>query len=174
MCVMCDGMNQEDVRQHLYQQICEWGYALVPVGRGWDDTGWAYTLGLVDAYDHPELVVVGLPLGLELTILDELAEGVTRGQRFDTGEVALPLGRVELIGVHELHLRRGLMDAWIDYYSAAGRRDLDLRAVQVVLPDGAHCAEHQTTQPRLDKANHVSFDGTNRATRRAHARRKGR
>jgi len=63
----------------MYQQICDRDYALVPVGRGWDDMGWAYTLGLVVGYLHPELVIVGVPLGVAVTVLDELARSVVEG-----------------------------------------------------------------------------------------------
>ena len=41
------------------------------------------------------------------------------------------------------------------------------RALQIVLPDGDRCFEHQSTQPRLDERRHVPFDGITRQQRRA-------
>jgi Domain of unknown function (DUF4262) len=169
--MMCKGATRDEVRQNLYLQICTNGFALVPVGRGWDDNGWAYTLGLVDSHNHPELVVAGVPLGKAVTVLDQLATSVLDGTRYDTSDRAAAFNaEIGFAEVRALHIRRGLMDGWIDYYGAAGRRDLDLRVLQVVLPDGTRCHEHQRSQPRLDSTRHVSFDGLNRETRRRHPR----
>jgi Domain of unknown function (DUF4262) len=170
MCVMCKGGTREQVRQNLYAQICALGFALVPVGRAWNNKGWAYTIGLIDSRDHPELVVAGVQLGEAVTVLDRLAKAVLDGIRYDTCDTATANADIGFGEVQALHIRRGLMDGWIDYYGAAGRRDLDLRALQVVLPDGMRCYEHQRTQPRLDGNRHVSFDGLNRAARRGHPR----
>jgi hypothetical protein len=163
MCIMCEGATIEQVRQNLYEQICTDGYAMVPVGNGWDRYGWAYTIGLADAHDHPELVIIGARLGDAVVLLDEVARRVIQGCRFDAGDAAVAVNTlVGFVDVHPVHFRAGLLNGWFDYYHAAGRRDLAVRALQVVQPG---------TQPRLDCDHHVPFYGQNRAARRTHSSR---
>ena len=171
MCVMCEGGSRQQARQNLYAQICALGFALLPVGRTWSNKGWAYTIGLIDKCDHQELVIAGVRLGEAVTVPDHLANAVLDGIHFDTCDAAVAFNAdIGFVEVQALHIRRGLMDGWTDYHAAPARPDLDLRALQVVLPAGSRCYEHQGTQPRLDGNRHVSFDGLSRAARRSHPR----
>lgn len=164
MCTMCEGATEDEVLRRLHQQIQDHGFAIVPVGSGREARGWAYTIGLVEGTYHPELVVAGYPLGDAVVVLDEVGHRVVAGSRVSAGVGpvtyrGVPVGTVP---VHPSHIRRGLMAAWRWYYDSVGRPDLGPCALQVVLPDGAFCDEHQTSQPRLDQARHVPFDGGTR------------
>jgi hypothetical protein len=168
MCVMCDGGAIEDVFRILNRQIVDRGFAIVPVGTRTEKIRWSYTIGLIDCKDHPELVVAGYPLDLAVDILDQLGTAVMAGHRLDPDD-RLAFNNI-LIGarsVHERHLRGDLIAGWHFYYETLGRHDLVPRALQVVLPDGECCFEHQTTQPRLDDRRHVPYDGPNRQQQRA-------
>ena len=84
MCVMCNGGTIEDVFRILHLQIVNRGFAVVPVGTKTENRGWAYTIGLIDSKDHPELVVAGYPLDRAVNILDELGAAVMAGDRLDS------------------------------------------------------------------------------------------
>ncbi len=174
MCEMCAGATIEDARRRLHETIVTDGFALMPVGSNMRDRGFAYTIGLVDGFAHPELVVVNHPLDEAVQVLYTLGKRVTNGDRLKASDgVSCLGGEVGLVEVHPEHFRRGLIASWFDYYGAALRHDLEPSALQVVLPAEHHCFEHQSTQPRLDTAAHVPF-GPTRAERRArHARRSG-
>jgi Domain of unknown function (DUF4262) len=165
MCEQC-----EAVAAKLDTQIVGRGFAVVPVGPSYRTRGWAYSVGLLDARDHPELVVAGWPLGGAVAVLDEMGGEVVAGRRFDGGgpQFGLRAATIGVVPVHEMHLGRRLMRLWHRYYDHVGRFDLELRALQAVLPDADHCFEHQRLQPRLDEARHVRFDGMGPAERRGH------
>jgi Domain of unknown function (DUF4262) len=172
MCFICEGGTTEQYNQRLHEQILRRGFALSPVGSGWKDQGFADTIGLIDGRDHPELVVVSVQLSLAVAVLDDLAGSVVEGRRFEAGGTGI-VGGVE-VGfrtVRAHHVRRGLMDGWFSYYREVGRYDLEVRALQVVLPDGGRCHECRTTQPHLDRDLHASVTGPGRQARRAHLQR---
>jgi uncharacterized protein DUF4262 len=56
---MCNGATREEVFRALHVQIVDRGFAIVPVGTRIENKGWAYTIGLIESKDHPELVVAG-------------------------------------------------------------------------------------------------------------------
>ena len=168
MCVMCNGGTIEDVFRVLHLQIVERGFAIVPVGTRTENKGWAYTIGLIDSKDHPELVVAGYPLDRAVDILDELGAAVMAGDRLDSpGRLAFHSLEIGAKSVHEIHLQGGLIAFWHSYYDSVGRYDLVPQVLQIVLPDDGCCFEHQTTQPRLDQNHRVPFDGLTRQQRRA-------
>jgi Domain of unknown function (DUF4262) len=168
MCVMCNEGNIEDVFRILHLQIVDRGFAIVPVGTRTENKGWAYTIGLIDSKDHPELIVAGYPLDRAVDVIYELGAAVMAGDRLGSpGRLAIHGFEIGARAVDERHLRGDLIAGWHFYYDTLGRYDLVPRALQVVLPDGGRCFEHQTTQPRLDDRRHVPFDGPNRQQRRA-------
>lgn len=162
MCEQCD-----PALARLHDDIREIGFAVMLAGRSMTARGWAYTLGLVDGFDHPELVIAGLPLEDALDPLSALARCVVAGDRIDTpfqhGLDGIPIGTVP---VHERHFERGLMSWWDWYYQSLGRFDIALRALQIVLPAGGYCFHHQSEQPDLGSPRHVPFDGLSTQVRR--------
>jgi hypothetical protein len=169
MCDMCKGATRDDVVAKLHLQIVERGFAIVPVGTAAGDKGWAYTIGLIESRDHPELVVAGYQLGCAVFVLNELGTAVLAGARLDATGYGLAFHGAEIGArwVHEKHLRDNLIAAWHWYYGSIGRHDLVPTALQICLPDGGFCFEHQTSQPRLDDPRHVPFDGMTRQQRRS-------
>jgi hypothetical protein len=169
MCVMCKGATREEFFRCLQRQIADRGFTVMSIGTRLENKGWAYTIGLIDSKDHPELVVAGYPLGRAAGILRQLGAAVVAGDRLDLPGDHLVFYGAEIgaRAVHERHLQGGLMATWHSYYDSVGRYDLVLRAVQIVLPDGHCCFEHHTSQPRLDGSHRVPFDGLTRQQRRA-------
>jgi hypothetical protein len=168
MCVMCNGASRQDVRDHFRQQIDMKGFALCVVTDGADDAGWAYTIGLTRRWEHPELVVAGQRLTFATAVLDGVAARVVRGERFHCRATTdVMKGTIGFVEVRSRHIRHGLMDGWLGYYESEGEHDVGLTALQLLLPDGHHCFEHQVTQPRLDAEESVLLTRPNRAARRA-------
>lgn len=162
MCERCDALLAR-----LHEQISEDGFAVVPVGKSMRARGWAYTIGLVDGYDHPELVIAGLPLEDAVGPLSALAACVVEGDRIDTpGQHGLNGLAIGTVPVHARHLERGLMERWSWYYESVGRFDVARRALQIVLPAGGYCCHHQREQPDLGSPHHVPFDGLSTNKRR--------
>jgi hypothetical protein len=64
MCRMCEGFSLDDVLALDAARIAEYGFVVIGVeGRDDDDDhppAWAYTVGLLDAADHPEMIVAGV------------------------------------------------------------------------------------------------------------------
>jgi Domain of unknown function (DUF4262) len=170
VCMLCrNATTREETVSELHGQIAQWGFTIFAVG-SFGHRGWAYTIGLLELKNHPEIVVAGWPLGGAVNLLSDMGTAVAAGKRYDVGGPAFSVGRTDLgvVPVHEAHLERGLMNAWHWYYEGVGRFELEPSALQAVLPDADHCFEHQRLQPRLDDPRHVAFDGRSREERRGH------
>ena len=59
---MCEGFSLDDVLALDAAHIAEYGFINIGVDVEPPATPWAYTVGLLDAAGHPELIVVGAPL----------------------------------------------------------------------------------------------------------------
>ena len=166
MCELCDGADFDDVCSKMYRLISTHGFTVVPVGSSGTVRGWAYTIGLIDNFDHPELVIAGLPLDEAARTLLALGSCVSTGD-----SLAVPGGHSlngEPIGVrpvHPRHLRDGLMNFWTGYYDWLVRSDIELSALQIVMPANGYCWGHQKEQPDLSSPAHVPFDGSRRRRR---------
>ena len=167
MCDLCDGADYDDVYSKMHKLISTHGFTVMRVGRHDSAPGLAYTIGLVDSFDHPELVVAGLPLDEAAGVLSALGSCVAGGDRLDSpGRHGLNGTPIAVVPVHTRQLDSGLMNCWNGYYDWLARFDLDLKALQIVMPTGGYCCEHQKEQPDLSKPAHVPFDGMTRQRRR--------
>jgi hypothetical protein len=134
----------------------------------------AYTIGLSEVFGHPELVIAGAEVEAAAAGLNELAERVGSGERFEAGRRGILLlgAMVDVVPIEPVHLRRGLLAAWEDYYADSVRPRLE--AVQVVLSPEVLSVVGAGGQPRLDRCRSgLAIAGPNRAERRAvrHGRR---
>lgn len=156
MCVMCDGSSLTDVMEMYRRFIDDCGFAIVAVD---DQPSWTYTIGLLEKYDHPELVVTGLPYSTASQMIWFVVNKIKVGQRFDeTSELVDPRGMPLLFGkVAEGQWAHGRFNMCLEYAHWAGHAP-DLRALQVVwanedgdLPPGLFCKHHRgECQPLLD------------------------
>ena len=140
-----------DAISFIYSDMEARGFSVMQVGSGAEDRGLAYTIGLTEYRDHPEILVAGYPLNEASSVLYVLATVVTSGRRIDRSYRLLycQSETLGLLRVDHRYLDAGLMAVWNSLY---GDRPLfEQRAIQVVLPDGACCYEHQTSQPLLGR-----------------------
>lgn len=67
MCVMCNEVALEEYFHRLPVRIGDQGLAIIPVGTRIENKGWAYTIGLIESKDHPELLGPGTPWSVPWT-----------------------------------------------------------------------------------------------------------
>lgn len=129
--------------QALDLQIRVHGWVLVQVTGG--STAWCYTIGLLENFDHPELVLFDVDVQTQHRAMKPLVDLVTRH-----GE--LPAARLAALGlrcgeVHADHLGGDLFGAWANRY---GEQPRPGDMIHVRLPQEAYCACHASTVRRLD------------------------
>lgn len=113
--------------------------------------GWAYTVGLLDAADHPEVIVVGLGYNSACRLLNQIAAGVLKGERFLVGEsIASPEHVLHVGAVHRVQYQLETFNMWrvLQQHGVICARELE--AVQILLPLGAR--PRGAAQPFLSQA----------------------
>lgn len=152
MCVMCYGQSFEDEYRELRDRIDDWGFIVMRFEDETGDRGLAHTIGLTESRNHPELLIYGCRLDTSTQILHHLGHFVVKRRRIDR-LATIAYGDTTRLGTawidEELLHDGGLMNSWFWFYAC--RSDVSLRALQIVLPDGAYCFKHQQTQPLLGR-----------------------
>jgi hypothetical protein len=151
---MCEGFSRDDVLALDAASIAEYGFAIIAVGPP-DDAhekggSWAYTVGLLDAADHPELIVTGVGAETAGMLLKSLADEVLAGEQYCVGDtIRTPRGAARVGPVHEVQYGLETFDMWHNQrrYGTLGTRELE--AVQIVLPSAFFCSVHRHAQPVL-------------------------
>jgi hypothetical protein len=64
MCGLCDGASEDELHLELARIIDTYGWAIQGVEGTESCDSWAYTIGLVERYGQPELVVT--TIGFEM------------------------------------------------------------------------------------------------------------
>jgi Domain of unknown function (DUF4262) len=77
----------EDPKERSAEEKCEediqrYGLHVLKVAGGNDWPEFAYSVGLFESYDHPEVIVLGLPSDVAHHILNALADVIRSGKRF--------------------------------------------------------------------------------------------
>jgi hypothetical protein len=98
---------------------------------------WAYTVGLSEGFNHPELVVADICCprcaGAVLNSIGELVRG---GHHFDQGDLlADPSGRIlRLCEVDRDNFETGVFAVWTGHHRSLGPPYPEERALEVVFP----------------------------------------
>ncbi|MFM2077071.1 MAG: hypothetical protein RJA49_961, partial [Actinomycetota bacterium] len=143
MCLECDGYSHEAAMQDLDLRIRVNGWTLIQVEDG--HTSFCYTVGLVENYDHPELVMMDLAVELQPRYIAPLVHGITTRGRLPN-QLLRAMG-AQCLEVHDDHLRGDLFGRWFSRY---GRCPQPGEVLQVLLPDEAYCECHGPSVRRLD------------------------
>jgi hypothetical protein len=135
VCIICDGASEEEVFTGEFVRIAVHGFTMVGVE---DTPPWTYTIGLVRSFDHPELVMTGMPFDVAPGLLTEVVEHIRRGERFDASSPPLALADSYALGfgaVHSSEWDEGRFNQWLNYYDRLGDEPPIPKAVQVLWPD---------------------------------------
>jgi hypothetical protein len=140
---MCEGKTLEEMLDRRAGLIRTDGFFPIAVE---DRRPWAYTIGLAETQDHPELLMAGEDLQYVGHLIGVLGDRVIRGETFEPGDVTTEHGHdLEFRSVHPVHLNHGLLNAWFLQYGRTPEIPV-LDVVQVVFRDD------RVRQPRLDQA----------------------
>ncbi len=144
MCLQCDGYSHETVMQAFDLKVKIYGWAVVQVSD--DDLAFSYTIGLVENFGHPELIVLDVDRDIQHGLLNEIAKGIA-----DNGRSALDQPStqgVRCVEVHKNHLHGDYFGMWANRYGALPRPG---QVLQVLLPESAYCECHAHSVRRLDR-----------------------
>ncbi len=150
MCDICDGATFEESRRFIELTIVRHGWALrgvYPHADDPDDGHWAHTIGLLENFNHPELVISDMEYERAGQLLNELGEDIRAGKDITKGN---RLG-CEFRDIHPTHLDSELLAAWFNNY---GYPPAPGQVWQVVLPGAVFCAAHAVLQTNLGRADH--------------------
>jgi hypothetical protein len=156
MCRICEGFSLDDVLALDAARIAEYGFVLIGVaGRDGDPedlSPWAYTVGLLDAADHPEMIIAGVSNETSQSVLSMLARSVLDGEYYDVGDT-IDLGRgVARVGaVDAVQYELDTFNMWHNLRAYGTLRTAELEAVQIILPPTFFCSAHGDSQPLLDE-----------------------
>lgn len=129
-----------------------------------DAMPWSYTIGLTESYGHPELMMYGVELGTQNSVIRKIVDPIAT-----TGSVDQPfLERqgVTLVEVHPNHLADHWFGTWSSFYE---RLPAPGSFLQIVPPADWFCDCHEHSMPHFELPGPIRFG--NRAERR---RRRGR
>lgn len=127
-----DPTDDEAIERKVRADIERVGWHLVLVPPDERTAGWAHTIGLLERYDHPELVVFGSDFEVLGPLLNALAARVRAGARLE------PEARVEGVLQGLPLVLRPVAARWIQPFlgnAAWHARRPDLPALQVFWPD---------------------------------------
>jgi len=136
MCIMCDeGATLDEVRFNIHGIIDSYGWFIQYVEAFPTSRAWAYTIGLMAGWAHPELVVTGVTPQAAARVLNSLGEMIRFGRSFapDDCQYVPSTGQVHFSDVHPAHYDRGVLATWVDYYECLGSKPAAV-ALEVVLP----------------------------------------
>ena len=78
----------EEQVNELLAEVATHGWIVMRISADGPGPDFAYSIGLVRTYGHPEVIVVGLPLDVAQRIINDLGKAVRDGARFRAGEIS--------------------------------------------------------------------------------------
>jgi hypothetical protein len=124
-------------------QIRVHGWTLVQVAGEYES--WCYTIGLVEHYHHPELVLIDVRSDVQHSVIKPLVELIV--QHGELPPEPLAAEGLSCAPVHDDHLAGGLFAVWVEHYRRFPRAG---DFIQVCLPADAYCECHAPSVRRLD------------------------
>ncbi|HSL57634.1 MAG TPA: DUF4262 domain-containing protein [Acidimicrobiales bacterium] len=161
MCFMCDGGTYEQYQQLVADHIERFGWHIAGVEPEGMRPAWAYTIGMLERYEHPELIITGLCcFDCGQSVLNAVGRVVADGGRLAPGDEVVVRDRVVRIGsVHPRQWETDLFNFWWRRHEMLTMPPSPA-AVQVIIAD-AHGrwqddrANRRWRHERLDAAPHV-------------------
>src|SRR5947209_6271559 len=120
MCLICDGFTHEEAHSGEFVRIAMYGFTMIAVG---GSPTWTYTIGLLQSFGHPELVMTGLSPGDSADLITAVVELIREGAVFDAASPPLTVcscTEVAFGDVHEEQWLQGRFDGWLGYYDWLG------------------------------------------------------
>lgn len=158
MCFLCDGGTEGELTTTLRERIDRFGFTMMGVGD--DVNSWVYTIGLLENFGHPELVVTTLAMESAAGLFNGLVDRIWAGESFSplSPDTALEVGpAIRFSSVHPTQWANGRFAMWTNYYGERSFLPAQPEAVQVLWPNDAgmfppdrdFCHDHNHCQPLL-------------------------
>jgi hypothetical protein len=170
---MCEGFSLEDDLALAAVEMAEYGYLTIGIDEPDDPDcpNWTYTVGLLEQFDHPELIVAGPAVKQSYDLIHQIGHLICDdGYEFEPGDaVESPFGLVRFGAVHPIQYRLQTFNRWNLMAEHGHLRMKELTALQVFVPKDWPRVGRLRTQPDLsDPAVRVDapLQRPNRAARR--------
>lgn len=75
-------------REELAPVVATYGWAVIRIEAEEDEPSFAYSVGFRESFEHPEVIMFGLPTGVMHDIINGIGETVRNGRRYSPGDVA--------------------------------------------------------------------------------------
>lgn len=157
MCFICDGGTDRELMARFEQRIEAFGFTMVGVGSG--AKSWVDTIGLLETFGHPEMVVTALAIETAAGLFEGLVERIRAGESFTptSPDAALHGRPLRVSAVHPTQWVHGRFAMWTNYYGERGFLPAQPAAVQILWPnqdgvcppDRDFCHDHRNCQPLL-------------------------
>lgn len=144
MCLRCDGYSEEQISGMTEMHIRVYGWSVVAVEEA---RPWSYSIGLLENFAHPELVVTDMEIRSAKALINAVADVVRRGNG-QPAHCELQDRGVEMVVVGERHMRSRLFNSWTRYYGEPPHAG---DFVQILPPPEMYCACHRDKYRRLDR-----------------------
>lgn len=175
MCFICDGGTEDEFHDLVESCIDDPGWFVMGVYDTDGPPGWAYTIGLQERYDHPELVMTGRAcFHCAGKVLNEIGRRMAAGEKFVVDDHAwLPDGggEVRFGPVHPNHWLTDTFNAWKAFYRSRRTEAPPREALQLIwLNDRGYWQDdpiyRRWRHERLDRAPHLpGYKGRSRRRR---------
>jgi hypothetical protein len=141
--------------QRVVDDVRKFGWHVVIIREQEGTPGWAFTVGMAKTFGAPEFIVVGLKQRVAHAVLNEIAERIRQGQKFETGVIVEGLLEAATCTI------RPVAAKWFKRfvgYAQWFNRDRPFEVRQVIWPDHeghfpwepGFCAEWQSRQALLE------------------------
>lgn len=125
-------IDKDDLLNDTKSNIDKFGLQVIMVGSTSYSPSFAYSIGLTQTYNHPEIICFGLPNGIGHGLINDIAEIIKKGETIDTEKIYTEIfkdSRAAFIKVDKRNIN--------DYFGAAlnyyGNKSFN--ALQVVWTD---------------------------------------
>jgi hypothetical protein len=121
--------NDDD--RKLLADIARHGWVVLAIKEDDEGPAFAYSVGLFHTFDHPEILIIGLPPKTAHPLINDLGETIRGGRRFEVGSRCDDVASTTLVfnGMDERHYREYLGYARWFYHGS------DFPTLQCVWPD---------------------------------------
>ncbi len=117
-----------------------------------DTNPWSYTIGLLESYDHPELMIVGLELDLQATVIRKIVDTIERTGTVD--HTFLQREGITRVEVHPNHLAGDWFGTWSNFYQ---RVPTPGSFLQIVPPSDWCCDCCRHSVPHFELPDPIRF-----------------
>jgi len=124
--------HNRETEARIKQDVAEYGYHMGLIADDGYQPGFAYTIGLWETYQHPEVIIIGLRQEAMVGILTNLGQEISKGKRYEAG--ATYEGVIDRYEITSVSVNPDNYPYYMGYgmWYYKGR---DYPAVQLVWPD---------------------------------------